>query len=116
MSSLTTKKAIASSFKELLLEKPLPKITINDITDRCDINRQTFYYHFEDIVDLVEWICIEDADKVLKDNKTYATWQEGFYSIFEIIKKDKCFIMNIYKSVSLETLYRYLYRLVYPLI
>ena len=43
MSSLTTKKAIAYTLKEVLLDKPLSKVTINDITKRCDINRQTFY-------------------------------------------------------------------------
>ena len=116
MSSLTTKKAIASSLKELLLEKPLTKITISDITKRCDINRQTFYYHFQDITDLVEWICLTDADNVLKDNKTYDTWQEGFLSIFKILKEDKPFVINIYHSVSLETLNRYLYKVVYPLL
>lgn len=116
MSSRTTKKAIAYSLKELLLEKPLSKITISDISQRCDINRQTFYYHFQDITDLVEWICLEDADKVLKDNKTYSTWQEGFLSIFEIMRLDRPFIMNIFHSISLDTLYKYLYKLVYPLI
>lgn len=116
MSSLTTKKAIAYSLKELLLEKPLPKITINDITERCDINRQTFYYHFQDIADLVEWICLTDADKVLKDNKTYDTWQEGFLSIFQVLKDDRPFVINIYRTVSLETLIRYLYKVVYPLL
>ena len=71
MSSLTTKKAISFTLKELLLEKPLSKITVNDITERCDINRQTFYYHFESITDLVEWTCLEDADKVLKALEIY---------------------------------------------
>lgn len=46
MSKATTKKAISYAFKELLLEKPLSKITINDITEKCEMNRQTFYYHF----------------------------------------------------------------------
>lgn len=116
MSSLTTKKAIAFSLKELLLEKPLSKITINDITDRCDINRQTFYYHFQDITDLVEWICIQDADKALGGNKSYATWQEGFLAIFELMKKDRPFIINIYRSVSIDIINTYLYKLVYPVI
>ena len=58
MSKSTTKIAIAYAFKDLLSEKPINKITINDITDKCNINRQTFYYHFQDIRDLVEWICI----------------------------------------------------------
>src|SRR5574344_1617131 len=111
-----TKKAIAASFKKLLLEKPLDKITVTDITNDCGINRQTFYYHFEDLPDLVEWICLEDADEALQDKKTYETWQEGFLAIFKLMLKDKEFIMNIYHSVSLDILERYLYKLVYPLI
>ena len=116
MSSLTTKKAISYSLKELLLNKPLSKITIQDICENCSINRQTFYYHFADIRDLIEWITIEDAEAVLKDKDTYNTWQEGFLSIFNLIKKDKVFIENIYHSISLDVLETYFYKLVYPII
>lgn len=56
---------MAYTFKDLLKEKPFNKITINDISNRCDINRQTFYYHFQDIRDLVEWICISEVDNLL---------------------------------------------------
>lgn len=87
MSKATTKKAISYAFKELLLEKPLSKITINDITEKCEMNRQTFYYHFQDIQDLIEWICFEDADRAIQNHKTYDTWQEGFLSLFELMKK-----------------------------
>lgn len=74
MSKLTTKKAIAGALKELMEEKPISKITVGDIADRCGINRQTFYYHFQDIPDLVEWICIVEADEAIENNKDYATW------------------------------------------
>lgn len=111
-----TKKAIANALKELLLEKRLNKITVADIAEKCEINRQTFYYHFQDIYDLVEWICIEDTEQVLKSNRTYETWQEGFLAIFELAKKDKPFITNIYHSASYENLQQYLYRLVEPLL
>ena len=110
-----TKKAIAASLKNLLKEKKLNKITVQDIADDCGINRQTFYYHFQDVYDLVEWICIQDTEKALKENRTYATWKEGFLSVFELAKQDKIFIDNIYHSVSLDLLEQYLYRLVYPL-
>lgn len=111
-----TKKAIAAAFKQLLLRKRLSKITVADITELCGINRQTFYYHFQDIYDLVEWICVNDTEQVLKENKTYDTWQEGFLAVFELARKDKVFIDNIYHSVQLESLQQYLYRLVYPLL
>ena len=69
--SQTTKRALEASLKNLLLKKPLTKITINDIAEDCEINRMTFYYHFKDIYDLVEWSCIEDARKALEGKKTY---------------------------------------------
>ena len=63
--SQVTKRALEASLKNLLLQKPLSKITISDITEDCGINRMTFYYHFKDIYDLVEWSCQEDASKAL---------------------------------------------------
>lgn len=111
-----TKKAIANALKELLLEKRLNKITVSDIAEKCGINRQTFYYHFQDIYDLIEWICIEDTEQALKSSPTYETWQEGFLAIFELAKKDKPFVTNIYRSAPLDHLQQYLYRLVEPLL
>ncbi len=53
--SQTTKRALEESLKNLLWEKPLSKITVTDITEDCGISRMTFYYHFKDIYDLVDW-------------------------------------------------------------
>ena len=61
-----TKTALEASLKKLLLKKPLDKITIRDLTEDCGISRMTFYYHFKDIYDLVEWICYEDAAQALQ--------------------------------------------------
>lgn len=54
--STTTKQALAKAFKELLAEHPMEKISISDICDRCHMNRKSFYYHFRDKYDLVNWI------------------------------------------------------------
>ena len=67
--SNVTKRALEQSLKNLLLKKPLTKITIGDITEDCGINRMTFYYHFKDIYDLVEWACLEDASRALDENR-----------------------------------------------
>lgn len=116
MSSLTTKKAIAYTFKDLLKEKPFNKITVNDIANKCDINRQTFYYHFQDIKDLVEWICIDEVDNILKKKDECENWEDKFLLIFKIMEEEKIFVKNIYHSVSAEVLRNNLYRLVYPII
>lgn len=107
-----TKRALEDSLKKLLLQKPLNKITINDITDDCGVNRMTFYYHFKDIYDLVEWSCVEDAGKALQNNKTYGTWEQGFIKIFYAVKENKPFVMNVYRCVSREQVEIYLSPLV----
>ena len=51
-----TKKALANSLKELMNEKAFEKINVGDICEKCDMNRKSFYYHFKDKYDLVNWI------------------------------------------------------------
>lgn len=114
--SQITKRALEASLKNLLLKKPLDKITIADITDDCGISRMTFYYHFKDIYDLIEWACVEDARKILAGKKTYDTWQEGFLQIFEGVLQNKPFITNVYRSVSREQVEIYLYKVTYDLV
>ncbi|AEE17531.1 TetR-like C-terminal domain-containing protein [Treponema brennaborense] len=111
-----TKRALEASLKKLLLQKPLGKITINDIAEDCGINRMTFYYHFRDIFDLVEWACQEDAGRALEGKKTYDTWDQGFLRIFEAVLENKPFIMNVYHSVSREQVEIYLYKVTYDLL
>ena len=90
--SQVTKRALEQSLKNLLLKKPLTKITINDIAEDCGINRMTFYYHFKDIYDLVEWSCLE------------------------AVRENKPFILNVYRCVDREQVERYLRPLVDNLI
>lgn len=116
MSSITTKKAIANSFKELLAKKPIEKISINDIAENCDINRQTFYYHFADITALVEWIWADKVDRVIESKEKYETWEDKFLGIFNFMLEEKIFINNIFDALSNGLLNKSLYRLVFPVI
>lgn len=115
MSELT-KKALAMSLKKLMKGQPLDKITVTAIAEDCGINRQTFYYHFQDIYDLVDWIYISDASAALAGAKTYDTWQEGFYRILQYILDNRTFVMRTYHSISREHLERYLYQVTYGLL
>ena len=49
----------------------MDKITINDLTTDCGISRMAFYYHFKDIYDLVEWVCVEDGKSELKSYRDF---------------------------------------------
>jgi len=55
---INTKSMIADAFLQLSQKKSLDKITIKDIVEQCGISRQAFYYHFEDIIGVIQW-CIE---------------------------------------------------------
>ena len=92
--SNATKTALEASLKNLLLHKKIDKITISDLTSDCGISRMAFYYHFKDIYDLVEWVCIEDGKRALQGKKTYDTWQEGILHVFEALLENKPIIQN----------------------
>ena len=86
-----TKKALATALKELMEEKAFEKISVGDICERCDMNRKSFYYHFKDKYDLVNWIFdtefialahnrnYEDAWNLLKDICDYFYANRNFY-------------------------------------
>lgn len=115
MSSIT-KVALAESLKKLLHIKTLDKITIKDIVEDCGVNRQTFYYHFHDIYDLLGWFFIKEAEKIVGNKRTYTTWQQGFLQAFKYVSNDKKLIINAYNSVGREYLENYLYSIVYELL
>ena len=112
----STKKKIADCVRQLMKRKEISKITIGDIMEATGMSRQSFYYHFKDIYDLVEWSCLEDATQALQGKKTYETWQEGLQQIFEAVLENKPFIMNVYHSVSREQIETYLFHLTHDLL
>lgn len=111
-----TKQDLEASLKRLMHQKPLDKITIQELTTDCGISRMTFYYHFQDIYDLAEWACIEDASAALQDKNTYATWTEGFLQIFQYVYDNKSFILNIYRSMGRERVENFLFQITSDLI
>ena len=114
--SQTTKRALEASLKRLLLQKPLNKITINDITEDCGVNRMTFYYHFKDIYDLVDWILAEDAAKALENRRNFENWTDAFLDILRQLQENKALVMNVYRSVSREQVEQYLYKQLDPML
>ena len=84
--SLTTKRALADSLKKLLTKRSLDKITVKDIVEDCGVNRQTFYYHFHDIYDLMEWTFQNKAEELLNGTADYNDWRTGVRSLIEYLK------------------------------
>lgn len=114
--SQTTERAIAAALKKLLQQKTLNKITISDLANECGINRMTFYYHFKDIYDLIEWMTNERAEKALEGNKNIGSWQQGLQNLLDALLEEKTFVMGVYHSLSREQIETYLYNVVGDLI
>ena len=65
-----TQKAIRDSFVKLLNERPLSQITVRDIVDDCGVNRNTFYYYYRDLPQLLETIVDEEAQRIIREHST----------------------------------------------
>lgn len=107
---------MAASLKKLLKKTTLQKITVKDIVKDCEVNRQTFYYHFQDIYALLEWIFVTEATKVISNNKTCDTWQQGFLQAFQYVEQNKTLVVNAYHSIGRKHLEWYLYNVAYKLL
>ncbi len=108
MSELT-KRAIQESFKKLLSNQPLDKITVKNITDDCGVNRNTFYYHYSDIYQLLEEIFLTEAQKSVEKMEVGQSWEEGLKTGLCFVKENKKLIYHVYNSLHRETIERYLY-------
>lgn len=102
-----TEIAIGNSLKKLLEEKPLKKITIQDIVDDCGINRNTFYYHFHDIPSLMESLLKEDFDKLIEENPNITTLEECLQVVTTFIKENRTAALHIYKSLNRDIFEKY---------
>ena len=72
-----TKRALAQALKDLIREEPLSKISVGDICECCGMNRKSFYYHFKDKYDLVNWIFYtEFLEGLLKKRNAEDGWDE----------------------------------------
>ncbi|MEG1432748.1 MULTISPECIES: dihydroxyacetone kinase transcriptional activator DhaS [Eubacterium] len=106
--STTTKKAIAKGFKGLMFEKRFDKITISDIAKSCGINRQTFYYHFRDKYDLLDWIYYNEAIHYLVDDLTLDNWSDKVYEMLKTMKAESYFYINAFKASGSKEFESYL--------
>ena len=70
-----------------MAQKPIDKITIRDITDLCDMRRQNFYYHFQDIYDLMHWMFQQEAVSLLEKYEGAFCVRKGSLKCFGICRQ-----------------------------
>lgn len=108
--SLRTKKALCASLKELMRHKAFSKITVSELIRDCDINRKTFYYHFEDIFGLLKWMLEQEAIDVVKQFDLLIDFQDAFVFVIDYVEANSYFLNCIYNSVGRDELKRFFYQ------
>jgi AcrR family transcriptional regulator len=105
-----TEKAIKETFLNLLNEKPVNKITVKDISQTCGINRNTFYYHYNDIPSLMEEIFTEQAELIVNLDENASLYELLIYAA-DFAIENKTAVYHIYKSANREVFETYLERI-----
>ena len=116
---MSTKARLARSLKELMAEQSLDRITVKEIVRRCGVNRQTFYYHFRDMHDLLDWMFIHEGAEFLKNNPVYDCDDDGQSALKMIcyyLQEHKSNVLSIYHSMGRELLCQYLCREIYNML
>ena len=100
--AIATKKLLADGLKELLKKKTLDKITVKELVAICGVNRQTFYYNFQDIYELLEWIFIEEGTRLKKETEGIKDWRERLQVVINEINNEESrrLILNAFYSVN----------------
>lgn len=108
--SMQTKKKLAASLKKIMLTKKLNKITVTDIIKDCNVNRKTFYYHFEDIYDLLKWILEQEAVDVIKQFDFKYDHKEAILFVMDYVESNAHILACAYDSLGREEMRRFLYK------
>ena len=105
-----TKKAIKESFLKLLEEKSYSSITVKDIVADCGVNRNTFYYHYQDMPALLEEIVRDDCNRIINEYPKLKSIDECAKIAVEFALKNKKAVMHIYNSVDRAIYEKYLWQ------
>ncbi len=102
---MKTEERLGQALKELMSKEPLDQISVKRLSEICHINRQTFYYHFRDIYDLLTWIFLNET---LKVKETSGNYIDSVYAFFEYIENNKVFVENVVSSAGRDLFIEFL--------
>ncbi len=109
VTTLNTKKALAASLKGFMEKKPLSKITVSEMIADCGVNRKTFYYHFNDIYDLLKWMLEEEAIEVVKQFDLLLDYREAVIFVMNYVRDNKHLLCCAYDSMGRDEMKRFFY-------
>lgn len=116
ITSLNTKKALSESLKNIMRKKSFSKITVSEIIADCGVNRKTFYYHFEDIYDLLKWTFENEAVEVVKHFDLISDYEEAIVFAMDYIEENDYIINCAYDAIGRDEMKRFFYNDFYELV
>lgn len=108
--TLLTKTALAASLKKYMEKKSLSKISVREIIEDCGVNRKTFYYHFQDINDLVKWMFEQEAIEVVKQYDLMINYEDAIRFAMDYIEKNKHVCNCAFDALGRDELKRFFYK------
>ena len=104
--AMRTKRKMALALKQLMETMAFEKITVSDITNLSKIHRQTFYYHFQDRYELLDWLLYTELLVPLLEDLNLDNMYDKLEKLFATMAKDKKFYQSAFRIDS-EDLTRY---------
>lgn len=92
------KMIIADAFREMTHQKNVDKITVKDLVEACHISRQTFYYHFQDIMDVIEWSVQQAMQKTLEQGLQISDGEEVMRVFVSSAYQNRTMILRLLAS------------------
>lgn len=108
--SSITKRTFAEALKTLMGRKPFAKISVGDIVDACGMTRQSFYYHFKDKYDLMNWIYYTETARIMTNVDTLEHWTDSLKNLCDYMRKNKAFYRNALNTTGQNSFPEYLHR------
>lgn len=96
-----TKKKLGAALKAQLEGQGLDRVRVHDLTDPCEIHRQTFYYHFEDVYALFAWCVEEDGRAVSAALRGQEGWQDRLGILLAFLQRDRGYSLTLMDSGAL---------------
>ena len=107
--SFKTKQSLVKALKNAMESKELSKITVSELIAACNINRKTFYYHFENIYALLKWMLEQEAVEVVKKFDLVVNTEEAIRFVMDYVDNNKHLINGVFDSMGYEEIKRFFY-------
>lgn len=105
----STRNDLADALRQLLSDRSLDKITVQNIADAANVSRKTFYYHFQDVYDLLEWMLEQHRTNLEPQVSDRNAWRTAVVNLLDFCLENQAMIQNLFRSISRDSLDRYTY-------